>query len=78
MCYYHAFCEPRKEFVSHTATPRAILEVQEIRDAMGLMFDECWQGYSRVANGSPLNLRDQQLSHSLDFRSHAEIQKPGD
>ena len=56
MCYYHAFREPRKGFVSHTAASRAILESQGVRDAMGVMFDECWQAYSKAPNGLPLDL----------------------
>lgn len=48
MYYYRAFREPRKGFVSHTATSRSIAEKLEVRDTLGVMFDECWQSYARV------------------------------
>ena len=48
MCYFRAFREPRKGFVSHTATSRSIAESPGVRDALGVMFDECWQSYARV------------------------------
>ena len=42
MCYYHAFREPRKGYVCHTASSRAIVESQSVKDELGIMFEECW------------------------------------
>jgi len=48
MCYHRCFREPRKGFVAHTAASRSIVERPGVKDALGVMFDECWQGYARV------------------------------
>jgi len=34
--------------VAHTAASRSIVERPGVKDALGVMFDECWQGYARV------------------------------
>ena len=48
MSFYHAFTESRKGFVSHTSVSRAIVERAGVKDALGVMFDECWQSYAHV------------------------------
>ena len=56
MCYYYAFREPRKGYVSHTATSRAIAENESVRDAVGVMFDEFWQAQARVCSLNSLDM----------------------
>ncbi len=34
--------------MAHTAASRSIVERPGVKDALGVMFDECWQGYARV------------------------------
>lgn len=48
MSFYHAFTESRKGYVSHTSVSRAIVEKAGVKDALGVMFDECWQSYAHV------------------------------
>lgn len=79
MCYYHAFREPRKGFVSHTAVSRAIVESQGVRDALGVMFDECWPAYAKVLGKIiPLISEVDRLIFGVDGRGDGKVQKPGD
>ena len=48
MCYHRVFQEHRKGYVSHSAASRCIAEDQGVRDALGVMFDDCWQSFARV------------------------------
>jgi len=45
MCYQHCFREPRNGFLAHTATSRSIIERPGVKDALGVVFDECYQSY---------------------------------
>ena len=78
MCYYHCFREPRKGFVAHTATSRSIVEREGVKDALGVMFNKCWQSYARVCQ-HPIDLKatTNRLTYYLDRGGYREVQKPG-
>lgn len=79
MCYHHCFREPRKGFVAHTATSRSIIERPGVKDALGVMFDECYQSYARVySQTQPVLGSGNGSDHMTDCGGYGEVQKSGD
>lgn len=54
MCWHRVFCEPKKNFVAHTAASRVLKENPNIYDRMGFMFEEGWQSMAKVSMNSIL------------------------
>jgi len=78
MCYYHCFQEPRKGFVTHTATSKSIAERPGVKDALGVMFDECYQSFARVCFlMQPLFGPEAYPDQVTDCGGHGEVQKSG-
>ncbi|KAI9839199.1 MAG: hypothetical protein M1819_003192 [Sarea resinae] len=50
MAYHHAFCEPRKGFVAHTAASRLLAENSDVRDGLGVNFDGNWRMFARTVD----------------------------
>ena len=76
MCYHHAFAEHRKGYVSHSAVSRAIVEKKGAKDALGVMFDECWQSYARVSLCYPIEPYEGSVSMVMllaDRRGHGAV-----
>lgn len=48
IAHHFVFKEPRKGVLAHSAASRRLVEDQEARDGLGLMFDDCWQSFARV------------------------------
>ena len=49
MIYHRTFKEPRKGFVAHTGASRAIATDENVKNALGLMFDESYQSYAKAS-----------------------------
>lgn len=48
IAWHHIFCEPRKGVVAHSAASRRLVDSQDARDGLGVMFDDCYQSFGRV------------------------------
>lgn len=78
--YHRAFLEPRKGYVAHSAASRQLVEDPDVRDGIGLMFDDFYQSFARVSQPSvyllwpiyPLT----ELLPPADRRCHANISGP--
>lgn len=45
---HRVFQEPRKGFVARSMASRKLAEDARMQDLMGLTFEECWSGNSKV------------------------------
>jgi hypothetical protein len=48
--YHRAFLEPRKGYVAHSAASRQLMEDADVRDGIGLMFDDFYPSFARVSS----------------------------
>lgn len=47
--HHRVFHEPKKGFIAHTAASKLLAESDQVKDIMGLVFDECWPAHSKVS-----------------------------
>ena len=79
--YHRLFREPRKGYVAHSAASRQLAENGDVRDGVGLMFDDYYPSFARVSCTARRSHRSQ--SHeprtnrsALDGRRLGSLQRP--
>lgn len=48
MAFHRIFREPRKGFVAHTAASRQLAENPNLRDTLGMWYEDCWPSMVQV------------------------------
>ena len=74
MIYHRTFREPRPGFVAHTAASRQLATNPDVRDGIGLMFDDFWPSFARTVDALE-TFTDQKPNHTGWALAHQSTDK---
>lgn len=74
MIYHRCFCEPVPGFVAHTAASKQLVTNPDLRDGIGLMFDDFYPSFARTIDALE-TFGDQQPNHTGWALAHNSTDK---
>ena len=67
MAFHRIFRESKKGFVAHTAASRQLAENPDLRDTLGMWYEDCWPSMVQVRKSLPFLIQTFVAGDSLPF-----------